>query len=288
MAGLVAALAACLLIGVFWVLSSRDNDALLALAQRDINEGNAARAFERVSQYLKEKEGTASRSDLQKAKALLEESGYQAARRGIQDGNVKRVEDIVEAARQKGAGSGRLANLRIQAQRRFAAENALAVKGTLVDYGFELNGQSYEKSLPSMDAAEQLIDASFTAAVAAHPDTLQLRLNFGQFLLEQQPSRALEQFLVAERIDPSNALAQTGIGLAMFQSGQEGAAPQALPHFEKAAELLPRDLDANLNLAICLTRLGQRDAARRRFETALTLCTDPALRQRIEKALGSR
>jgi Flp pilus assembly protein TadD len=120
---------------------------------------------------------------------------------------------------------------------------------------------------------------------------LDLRLNFGQFLLEQNEfERAAEQFDEAVRLDRTSVLAHTGLGLAVLQQKRPDAAAEALPHFEAAVKLSPDDPVLNLNLAVCLMRVGRAAEARPYFDKANSLNPEPTATEepgRREKTEGN-
>jgi len=279
------AIAASLLVAIIWGLSDRAGDSMLAMARRDLDAGRHTAAMERMEKYLDENEGLAA-DDHVEAGRILEESGYQLARKGLESGNFKNVLDIEGRTTLHSAVSPRLANLRIQAERGVTSEQTLATKGTLTDYDYELDGRQYAKGFPSFDATTTRLEKELAETVEKYPDSLDLRLNFGQFLMEQNDfERAVQQFTAAVRLDANSTLAQTGLGLALFQQDTDETIDQALGHFQKAVELSPNDLTANLNMAVCLARLGQKEKARPYFQKAQTLTDDEDTKKRIEGIL---
>ncbi|MBN2293280.1 MAG: hypothetical protein JXM70_12690 [Pirellulales bacterium] len=93
------------------------------------------------------------------------------------------------------------------------------------------------------------------------------RVNYGQFLLENNDfKQAAEQFATAEQLAPTSVLAQTGLGLALFQQDDDKIINQALTHFQRAVELATQDKNTNLNLAVCLVRLDRKEEAKLYFQ----------------------
>ena len=261
---LVTALAASLLLmfarGVF-EFGPRDGAALIAMAQRDLQRGHPDQAFTRIEDLLS-RSGDLTAEHQRDAAALLEASGYELARSGLKQGDFGRVTDIDSRVARRSGGSGRLTNLRIQAERGETAERSLAGQMSLFkDYDYELDGRQGIKSLtirPITDT-DRRIEADLQAAIEAHPDAVDLRLNYGQLLLEQRHfQRAEAEFAAAVSLDPQNALAHTGPGLAILEQAKDQhdyqTAARALPHFQTAARLSPDDAIIQQNLTICLNR----------------------------------
>lgn len=267
----LAALAASLLVAAIWGLSQQatENGSVVAMAQRDLKNGRPSEAFGRMEQYLdtNEKLDADTRSE---ANRLLEESGYQLASKAFSDGDdnterVSRLLDIEDRVARRAGSSARLLNLRLQSKRGDKHERSLSAQGSLLAYGVDEKGnrkqeysgiKSFMDPIPVPSEAEKQLKQDFTAAVKSHPDSLDLRLNFGQLLLEQGSfDQAAEQFETAVQLDPKSTLAETGLGLALFRQGTDKSINQALAHFRRAVELLPEDPVAKENLAICLARL---------------------------------
>ena len=156
----------------------------------------------------------------------------------------------------------RLVNLQIQAKRGETNERSLAGRTSLVrDYGYERDGIRRIKDpvFPQITPTIKRISNELENAVDEYPDSLDLRLNLGQFLLEQREfSEAEKQFEEALRIDPSSGLAETGLGIALIQQKDPEKIQKALGHFRRAVELEPDNADAAENLAACLARLDEK------------------------------
>jgi tetratricopeptide (TPR) repeat protein len=81
---------------------------------------------------------------------------------------------------------------------------------------------------------------------------------------------AVEQrcrILVAER--PADGMAWKILSVALLRQGKD-----ALPALQRAAELLPRDVETHINLGIALAAAGERAAAIRSYRQALALNPD--------------
>lgn len=69
-----------------------------------------------------------------------------------------------------------------------------------------------------------------------------------------------------------NGIAEDNLGVALIDMGQPDL---ALPHFQAAAEYVPRLPTAHYNLGVLLQRQNQLDAARHQYELALQYGADP-------------
>jgi Flp pilus assembly protein TadD len=94
--------------------------------------------------------------------------------------------------------------------------------------------------------------------MARYPDEPDLFLNFGQFLLELRRFAEAEDVLeIVLEIDPNNALAHLGLGIAILQQADDDSTvARALPHFQAAARLAPDDPVMKENRIICQNRLS--------------------------------
>jgi tetratricopeptide (TPR) repeat protein len=266
MFALVTALAASLLLvlarGVF-DFEPADGGSVIAMAQRDLDQGRPGEAFARLETYLSGGPDVAEDQRV-RAAAILESSGYQLARGGLVQGDFSRVSDIEHRVSRHSGGSSRLLNLRIQAERGETSERSLAARMSLLEhYDYELDGRQVIKSLTirAITDTDRRIEAGLQAAIAAYPDELDLRLNYGQLLLDQRHfERAEAEFAAAVAADPQNALAHTGLGLAILEQADDEddrqTAARALPHFQNAARLAPDDPVMQQNLTICRNRLS--------------------------------
>ena len=258
----LAALAASVLIVIVWGLSQlpKVEQPVIAMAEIDLQEGRPETAFDRLDGYLSS--GAVLDAERQQAISLLEQSGYRFAREKLAAEDFQKVLYVQERAKHFGGGSGRLVNLRLQAERGESTEHTLAKREALTDYDYELDGRQYFKDFTVMDDTARRIKKELADAVGEFPDSIDLRLNYGQFLLDHGDFRgAAKQFEITVQLDPQNALAQTGLGLALFQQETDESIQRARTHFEKAVALDPNDPEANLNLAVCLVRLGQKAEA---------------------------
>lgn len=275
---LAVATAASLLIAVLsWQWPRSKTGPLLALAEQELAGGNSAAAMSRVENLLRT---GANPAVTDRAVKLLERSGYTLARDNLQKGDFRQVLDIQQRVSDWQASSSRLVNLKIQAERQIPAEYVLAQGGLLTDYGYNMDGSSSQKALPEVDQAIEHLLSELAQAVTEHPHGVELKLNYGQLLLNlKRLEEAREQFTAALALAPDDALTRLGMGLVEFE---RGAYEKALLQFERAAALAPKNPSACMNAAMCLEQLGRHAEAQSYWRRAAALTDDAKLRQQIE------
>ena len=274
----MAAIAATLLIGLF-VWSGRISwpEKTLALAERDLDAGNAETALDRVEKLLNESLDAQIEA---RAKRLLEESGYEVAKGDLAAGDFNNVLTMENRVSNRAGDSARLLNLRLQAERGIPAEYGLASAGSLLDYGYEADGSTPFKSFPTIDQTSERLDREFTQAIQHHPSSASLLLNRGHFLITQvRYGEAREQFQKALALDQRNSLAHLGLGLVAFELQEY---QNALEQFNAALAVTPDNLDAHINAAMALQQLGRFAEALRHWKDAAKLVENSDQRQRIE------
>jgi protein O-mannosyl-transferase len=79
-------------------------------------------------------------------------------------------------------------------------------------------------------------------------------------------------FSHALEVTTHNGVAEDNLGVALMDMGRPDL---ALPHFQAAAEYVPRLSTAHYNVGVLLQRQNQLDAARHEYELALQYSTDP-------------
>jgi tetratricopeptide (TPR) repeat protein len=84
-------------------------------------------------------------------------------------------------------------------------------------------------------------------------------------------------------VTKDNFLGEQNLGAALLASDRF---PEALPHFQKAVQLRPRDPGAHLNLAGDLTLNDRTRDAIPEYETAIPLVSDPNMRVGAYATLG--
>jgi tetratricopeptide (TPR) repeat protein len=274
------ALAASLLLAVGWLAWRSGPGSPLALARREIAAGNYAAATDRLERDLLRITDPAERAEAAK---LLEEAGYALARRELEEKQFDPVADAVSRWRRLGVESVRLDNLRLQAERHFSAEYALAKHRSLLDYGYEVDGSAPAKPLPQItDAVEAQLAgwAGLQSRAGGDPGPA---LNRGQFLLTLgRLQEAAAVFAEVLRAHPNDADAHSGLGLAAYE---ERDYPRALRHFETAARERPDDAAAQINLAMTLDRLERPAEARPHWEKALEHTAEEEQRQAVRRHL---
>lgn len=281
--GPVIAVAACLLVGLFLWGPLGESPTQLALAKVELDRGEVQAAFDRLSKYI---ERNREKSVDDGASTLLEMAGYKVAQGKLLAGDFAGAGSVVTQTEARGAGSGRLANLHLQAERKIAAESSLDTYGTLLAYGVDLDGATRSKSLPTFDESNDRILAAAKNAAAKYPDELQLKLNRGQMLLLVGSAEAARiEFEAALAVKPANPEAMMGLGLSLYQLGDVAKAMQS---FEQVLGGEAANADARVNKAICLERLGQGEEANLIWRNVLSDLDDDALRTRIRTHVDRR
>ena len=277
------AAAASLLIVVAWSLSESGSQKLLALARHDLESGKPLAAIERVEKLLDSRKDVDPQTAGQ-AKAILEESGYAAIQAELKNSQFDKALAVQRRVADRTTTTSRLLNLRLQAEQKIPAEHSLALAGRLTDYGYTLDGFTY-KSMPVIDGNTKSIDQQYVQAVAAHPNDVNLRLNYGQFLLKQSAlnrsvlPHARAQFLAVLADDENNCLARIGLGLLEYERKKY---QKALDQFEMVLEVEPDNLAAQVNAAMCLDRLQRKAEAQPHWRRAAELTDDADFRKGIE------
>lgn len=139
----------------------------------------------------------------------------------------------------------------------------------LTDYGYDRSGNpvGIKNVVEPQDAEEQRL----LTGLAETPDKVELRFNYGQWLLAQSRlSDAIAQFeLVAERrADSPDVLNALGMAWFMKESHLEQPPTEARKCFDRALRLAPDDREIHFNMAVCLNALGERKLAEKHFEKA--------------------
>ncbi|MCA9238712.1 MAG: tetratricopeptide repeat protein, partial [Planctomycetales bacterium] len=220
------------------------------------------------------------------AAELLEDAAYQTARAKLLAGDFDAVAQVAGESCSLGATSGRLTNLELQASRGLPAEDSLAEFGTLLAYGYDLDGFARGKALPVFDATTDKLLARTSDAVTQYPAEEQLLLNRAQLLLSlQRAEEARELFLRVLDRSPESPAAHLGAGLAAFELGDYQAAAE---EFDRVLEINPDLVDAMVNRAITLDRMGRRAEATQAWREAATMTEDASLRAKIARLLEDR
>jgi Flp pilus assembly protein TadD len=70
-----------------------------------------------------------------------------------------------------------------------------------------------------------------------------------------------------------------GLGLVAFEAQRYD---EAFRHFEQTVALRPERVDARVNMAVCLERLGRSEQARTQWARVLELSGDSELRHKVD------
>ncbi|MCL2348003.1 MAG: hypothetical protein FWC50_07035 [Planctomycetaceae bacterium] len=150
-----------------------------------------------------------------------------------------------------------------------ARSDLVLKQNRLTDYGYDLRGML--SGIKGGDESDIQKERRFRDQMAQNPDDVKLRFEFGQWLLaEYRLSDAIAKFEEVEKVVPNSAAVQNALGMAWFmkETGRAEAPKVARGYFLKASQLAPADKGINLNLAICLTVLGDDTGAKKYFEKA--------------------
>ena len=277
------AAAACLMVMMVLWPGGNDIEGQLALVERELQTDPEA-ALTRLEKLRHERLPPASRM---KSLELAEQAGYQSGHNRLIDSEFQQVGDLERRARQLGAASGRLSNLRLQAERGISSELALADSQDLTAYEYQLNGRNPTKAFGTEgDKTTERWERDLRAAISEFPDDVSLRLNLGQLLFTlRRCDEAKVQFQEVLEREPKHSLAHIGLGLADFEWNED---EQALQHFQHAIAIAPGNFAAQLNAAITLERMQQPDGAQPYFERARELAPSEKLRVEIDEHLSRR
>lgn len=259
---------------------SNSPESQLALVRADLARGAHLEAWQR-SEGLLRREGTERLRG--EVLSVASEAAEKAAVERLEQGDFVQVGRIAKRADQLGVSTDQLLNAELQAGRGEAAVVSLARVGALVDYGYDLRGQAFQKGFPTFDAAFEQQRKQWEDAVQKHPESALLRVNYGQFLLKAGAIAAAEtQFTTALQRHPSSIDAQLGLGLARYER-QDYAG--ALDAFQAVLRERPQSAAATMNAALASDASGRKEDARRYWRQAVPLVSDPALREQIERRL---
>ncbi len=248
--------------------------AMTAMQNNDLQE-----AFEQADEALAVAD---TANEREAAFEILTQSGEQLADTALAEGRFEdvrlvsdRVSEHSELSESADAATrdllGRIESLRLQARRGLSSALALTQLDSLGDYGINSDGPlgqlapdwlqgNPEEGMTETEIAE--IREDYEQAIAEFPSSPQLRLNFGQFLLEQRlTEEALEQFRAildgnAYLLpDPENRDALVGMAIALFNDPEQESAAEAM---RKLLEMLPDDAAAADILNSIQGNLGSR------------------------------
>jgi tetratricopeptide (TPR) repeat protein len=195
-------------------------------------------------------------------------------------GNARRV---LEDAERSGVYSGRLLSLNLQALRELPGSLSLNSAGTLLDFGYDLDGTLSRDiaEQPSLKEAAALLESKPGTTAVTEP--LELILNRGHLRLSQNDfEAAIVDFQKAIAAAPEEPVAWLGLGLAEFAANEF---EKAESEFQHCIQLGPGLVSAHINLAMTLEELGRIDEAREEWKLVLTLKPTDNVRNQIERHL---
>lgn len=261
-------LAASVLLAFFVVTApEREASRRLASAEQAMQAGDPALAQQRIAEFYEKGMGPRTKAD-----QIATSSGIELARMRLQEGEFGQVLDIEHNVSRYAGPSAELLRLRLQAEQGEMNEFTLNRAGSLTDYGYDLRGGDYGKSLPEINDTKDRIVAEFRIATGKYGDDVALRLNYGQFLLSlDRWEDAKKQFTKAHDLEENNGLALLGLGMVEFSQRNFD---EALKLFEEMIRVDPRNPAGAVNAAICLERLEKADEAKPYWEQALGLLDD--------------
>lgn len=243
------------------IMNSGGNGPLTA-AITALHNSEFKEAFEQADEALAVAD---TANEREAAFEILAQSGEQLADTALTEGRFDDVRLISDRMNEhSGLGESadaatrdllaRIESLRLQARRGMDSAIALSQLDNLSDYGINAGGPLAELAPDWLQntAQAELSDAEvagireeYEQAIAEYPSSPDLRLNFGQFLLEQKLTQeAMEQFRAIVdgneylRPDPENREALIGLAIALLNDPNQESAAEAV---ESLREMLPND-----------------------------------------------
>lgn len=194
--------------------------------------------------------------------------------------NFDQVETMLAAARQRGAWSPALSSLEAQVIRRMPAPLALAQSGRLMDFGYDVGGVT-PRALPD-DFEGRLKSAQSALADAGEAD-VRVLLNRGHVLLSLRKAEAARrEFHAAVKLEPNDALAWLGLGLANFMNEDFTEAEEAFRH---CLRIDSHQIAAQFNLAMTLEEAGQPERALEVWKALQSDNLSDVNRAKVEQAI---
>ena len=214
---------------------------------------------------------------------VAEQRTYRRAEQLLASADFGDAQRVLENAERSGVRSGRLLSLNLQAVRELPGSLSLNSAGTLLDFGYDLDGTLSRDAAeqPSLKEAAALLDTTHVAAEENEP--VELILNRGHLRLSQNDiEAAVADFRKATAVAPDEPLAWLGLGLSEFAANEFANAEEAFQH---SIRLAPELVSARINLAMTLEELGRIDDAREEWKLVLALQPTDNLRNQIERHL---
>jgi tetratricopeptide (TPR) repeat protein len=273
--GVVAALAACVVLAVGWLGVPSTEAREVARAEAEFNEGKPEAALARLMRIPPER--LTAREKARRLE-LLERAAYQTIRGDLEAGRSDEAAMRHTVASAAGATSDRLNGLKVLADNRLTLRPALtAQSGSLLERGYLPNGAKPVNG--AVPGPNDSVRAAWEAAAKANPDDPAVLVNAGEFLLGQgELVGAMVKFVRAVELDPANLGGHIGLGLALAADEKFDA---ALQPFRRALELAPDSAAVLIDLAVCYEGMKDPNSARPYWEKALERTTDPKIRNSI-------
>lgn len=274
---LSVAAAVMLLVGASMYLLPANND--LSLALNDLAANRYLSALKRAEGYLASDSDDVERR--KQAKEILQDAAYQQSVKSLAMGDFELVTEVTQRAETATGRSPRLLNVQVQAMRKQATPSAWSNGSQLTQFGYQLDGRSYAKQLPDFDESVKAILSEYERAITEFPNDAQLRLNYGQYLLELGDTEtASAQFAAAQRLAPSATTTHMALGVAAFQANEFDL---AIGQFRAVLNTEPDNVDAMLNLAISYMRVDQKETAATWYAKVRDLLPTGERRQQIQQ-----
>ena len=205
---------------------------------------------------------------------------YDSAAKLLATSNFDQVETVLAESKRQGVWSPALSSLQAQAIRRMSNSLALAVTGRLTDFGYDVGGVA---ARDFSDDPEGRLKSAQSVLANAGRDDVHVLLNRGHLLLSLRKSdEARREFESAVRLEPNNALAWLGLGLANFMLEDFAAAEKA---FRRCMQIDGHPIDATFNLAMTLDEAGQPEQALKVWKSLLTDELSATDRAKVEQAI---
>jgi tetratricopeptide (TPR) repeat protein len=104
-----------------------------------------------------------------------------------------------------------------------------------------------------------------------------------QFLAEQKPTLAIEEYQAVLAGNPDNLEAQANLGIVLFFQSE---CSEAIGHLDRALKIQPELAKLQALLGVCQKREGQIEEATRNLEASLPLVTEAKIHLLIENNLA--
>jgi tetratricopeptide (TPR) repeat protein len=125
-------------------------------------------------------------------------------------------------------------------------------------------------------------DQAFEALAARYPETAHVHYAYGVFLLQEQGTKAIEEFKRELELQPGHAASLLQIS---YEYLKEGDAAAALPWAQQAVKAAPNAFAARKALGQALLETGDIDGSIKELQTGITLAPEsPGLHFTLARA----